>query len=213
MLAYHRKFKKCLIPAGLQRPGAVESADFAADAAVPDVGVVAGVVPGSAVGVTDGVGLGVGVREDVGLDVGLTGAEASVVGVLGSRVPGVVAGVVPGEVGPGFTGVGFVVGFVDPGFVVGLVVPGLVVPGFVVPGLFPGFELGEVLPAGCRLGLSFSSLSFDTLSFTAWALAFSSAEAKPGMVKYVDEELTSPGAWINVPTEGFKALIILPLPM
>lgn len=185
MLAYHRKFKKCLIPAGLQRPGAVESADFAADAVVPDVGVVAGVVPGSAVGVTDGVGLGVGVTEDVGLDVGVTGAEVSVVGVLGSGVPGVVAGVVPGEVGPGFTGVGFVVG---------LVVPGLVVPGFVVAGFVPGFELGAVLPAGCRLGWSFSSLSFDALSFTAWALAFSSAEAKPGMVKYVDEELTSPGA-------------------
>ena len=151
-----------------------------------------------------GVGLGVGATEDVGLAVGVAEGVGLTVGVLGCVVPGVVAGVVPGVVVPGFTGVGFVDGFVVPGFDV----PGFVVPGFVVAGLVPGFELGEMLPAGWRLGLSFAALSLAALSF-----AFASAEAKPGMVKYVDEELTSPGAWMNVPTDGFKALIIFPLPM
>ena len=68
--------------------------------------------------------------------------------------------------------------------------------------------LEEVFPAALR-----SLAALSALSLAACDFAFSSAEAKPGMVKYVDELLTSLGAWMNVPTDGFSALIIFPLPM
>lgn len=50
----------------------------------------------------------------------------------------------------------------------------------------------------------------DSLAFLA---ASSSAAAKAGIVKYAEELLTAAGVCKMVPTEGFNALIIWPLPM
>ena len=192
-------------------PGAVVLGAVGPGGSMPGADVRGAVVLGAVV-------LGAVVLGAVVLGAVVIGVAGAVVsdfvgfGVALGRAEGLAAGaVVPGFVVPGAVGLGAVVpGFVVPG-AVGL---GAVVPGFVVPG-FIGFVLGwlEGILFGSVAAAELDALApLSVLALAASDLAFSSAAAKPGMVKYAEELLTSPGAWSKVPTDGFKALIILPLP-
>lgn len=183
---------------------------------VAEVVEAGNVVAGAVVG-----GLMVGLV--VGSAVGAVLAGAVVGGlVVGAVVGGLVTGAAVGVVA------GFFVGTVVGGFVAGAVVPGFVagfVAGFVLAGLSGGVVAGFVV--GLALGdakstflpspILFASTSLaaltDAFPSLASFAAFSSAAANAGMVKYVDELLTWLGECRMVPTEGFKALIILPLPI
>ena len=114
---------------------------------------------------------------------------------------GVVAGGVMGA--PDVSG-GMVLGTVLAGFAAGVALDVLGVRELeAVLELEAVPELEAVRPADLRL------LSF----LAARCLASSSAVANAGMVKYAEELLTSSGACMKVPTEGLRALIILPLPI
>lgn len=127
--------------------------------------------------------------------------------VIGAVVTGaVVLGVV--VLGTGVTGA-VVAGTVGLGVLAGVVVAGAVWLGVLAGVGVVGLAVGLLLAAPV-LGFV---VDLSPASFSASALARSSAVAKAAMVKYVEELLTAPGVWRMVPTEGFSALIIFPLPM
>lgn len=163
----------------------------------------------------------------------LGSAELGLTRLVGAGSDAVVAGaVVAGSlVAGGLVAGGVVIGAVVTGAVVlgvavlGTVATGAVVAGVVGLGVLAGLVvtgavgLGVLLGVGLAVGLLLAApvlgfvVDLSPAAFSASALARSSAVAKAAMVKYVEELLTAPGVWRMVPTEGFSALIIFPLPM